>query len=112
MEPAAVDQNKGFETFQGVGIRVGTIEQLIEEALGVKLSKRETGDYSVMPGGTRLGIEKFKKAVRKWYRLVWFLRGRVWLAAEDTTAYRTRGAAIEAGRDLSEKTGAFFLESI
>jgi len=63
-----------------------------------------------VPRGIMLGVEKFKLADGKLYRLIWLSRRLARLAAEDETGYTTKAAAVEAGRRLARQAGVIFDE--
>lgn len=98
------------ETINGKSIPVSTLDQFHLAVYGKALERKENGDYPVLPMGLILGIEKFKVAGGKFYRLIWIGRGRAWLAAENTESFRTKTLAIATGYMLAGDTGAFFDE--
>lgn len=65
-----------------------------------------TGE-DVSPIDLTLGVEKFKTAAGKHYRLIWVNGSRAWLAQEDTTQFqRKRDIIVEAGEDLVKRVKA------
>jgi len=58
--------------------------------------------------GVVLGIEKFGHP-EKHYRLIWVRGEKAWFAEEDTTRFKRKREAIEAGQALVERVGAMAL---
>lgn len=102
-------QTQKTETINGKNIQVGTVAEFAEKVFGHKLEARE-GAFPVFPGGLLLGVEKFRTAAGKFYRLIWVGKRTTWLAAEDTRAHTSKTQALAAGYRVAAQTGAFFDE--
>lgn len=101
-------QPQQFETINGQEIPHGT---LAEFALAVyKKPLEEIKPWPQPAGRLNLAYQKLVTAAGKSYRLVWRGRGVIWLAAEDSTPYRTRMRVVAAGYELALRLGAFFDE--
>lgn len=61
--------------------------------------------------GLVLGIEKFRYP-NKHYRLIWVLGEQAWFAEEETTPFKRKREALEAGRELVERVGAAYLSEV
>lgn len=108
MEPVKTQQ--AVEEINRQQIPVGSLDEFSQAVYGDKLTNNE-GKLPGMPGEPRLGVEKFKTAGGKFYRLIWLGLGKAWLAGEVTEAFRTKSAAVFAGKLLSGRLGANFSEA-
>lgn len=59
-----------------------------------------------------LGIEKFSFPGEKHYRLIWARRGEAWLAEEDTTRFKRKRDAVEAGRKLAGRFKLLYFSEV
>lgn len=90
-------------------VPVGTLDEFAMAVFGKLPEKDETGKLKHR-NGLILGVEKFKTAGDKFYRLIWIGKGEAWLAAENTTCFRRKIMAMAAGEEMAATTGAYFDE--
>lgn len=64
-----------------------------------------TGE-DVSPVDLTLGIEKFKTAAGKHYRLIWVNGSTAWLAKENTIQFQRKRDIVKAGKELVKSVGA------
>jgi hypothetical protein len=98
---------KPTEVINGKNIPIGTLGEFYQAIYGASLAD---GRLPGNPGEPTLGIEKFKTAAAKFYRLIWVGLGVAWLATEDIVPYRTKAVAVINGELLAGRTGAKFNE--
>lgn len=98
------------ELINGQDLPIGTLAAFCRRVYGRSLLN-DQGRLPGQPGEPMLGIEKFKVAAGKFYRLVWIGPGKAWLAGEDTERYPTKIQALTAGSALARQTGAKFSEA-
>ncbi|GIK42427.1 MAG: hypothetical protein BroJett011_62600 [Chloroflexota bacterium] len=108
--PVTARTGLAVEIINGKSIPTGTLDEFSRAIYRKKLTG-DDGRLSGLPGEPGLGIEKFKTAGLKFYRLVWVGLARAWLAAEDTTPYRSKYLAVAGGELLAGQTGAGFSEA-
>ena len=91
-------------------IPVGSLDEFSQAVYKEKLTNDE-GLLPGRPGEPRLGVEKFKTAGGKFYRLIWLGLGKAWLAGEMTERFRTKSAAVFAGQTVAGQLAASFSEA-
>lgn len=106
-EPRAVQKIEEINRRQ---IPVGSLDEFSQAVYKEKLTNDE-GRLPGMPGEPRLGVEKFRTAGGKFYRLIWLGLGKAWLAGEMIERFRTKSAAVLHGKEVAGRLGASFSEA-
>lgn len=110
MDTGRTKTQQAVEEINRQQIPVGSLDEFSQAVYKEKLTNG-AGQLPGRPGEPWLGVEKFKTAGGKFYRLIWLGLGKAWLAGEVTERFKTKSAAVMAGDILAGRLGARFSEA-